>query len=545
MRWTDIKIGKRLAGGFGLVMLMIALMAAAGIWRLSSAGELSDQMVGGAMLKERLAAEWNSSVSVSMARVLGVVYGGAASASGGEAERAAALRKRNNDIQAQLEVLLVSKEEKELLRNTTATRKVYAATRDAVFRLLKEGDAAGARKLADEQYMQAFEVYLASLSRLTEHEAGIIRLLSAELEVNNRSGKHYLLVLGGGAIILGAWFAFVIGRSITAPLHVAVQIAQTVAAGDLTSRIEVHGKDETAMLLQALKDMNASLVKIVGQVRGGTDLIATASAQIAAGNFDLSSRTEQQASSLEETAASMEQLNSTVRQNSDNARQAHALALSASQDASVGGAVVSQVVDTMGQINASARKIVDIIGVIDGIAFQTNILALNAAVEAARAGEQGRGFAVVAAEVRTLAQRSASAANEIKHLIGDSVEKVDAGTRLVDQAGTTMAQLVHNVKRVSDIIGEISAASGEQSTGIEQVNQAIATMDEVTQQNAALVEQAAAAAASLQEQSEALADTVSVFQLDAGVAARVIPLGKHSERAARAPANVRRPQRLA
>ena len=278
--------------------------------------------------------------------------------------------------------------------------------------------------------------------------------------------------------------------------------------------------------MQALQEMNHSLVGMVGQVRSGTDTIATASSQIAAGNMDLSSRTEQQASSLEETAASMEELTTTVKQNADNARQANQLAAAASAVAVKGGAVVSQVVDTMASINDSSKKIVDIISVIDGIAFQTNILALNAAVEAARAGEQGRGFAVVATEVRNLAQRSAAAAKEIKTLIGDSVDKVAAGSKLVGEAGNTMDEVVASVRRVTDIMGEITAASVEQSAGIEQVNQAIAQMDEVTQQNAALVEEAAAAAHSLQDQAGSLAQVVGVFRLDGRHAAAVTTTAK-------------------
>ncbi|SFI42553.1 Methyl-accepting chemotaxis protein [Collimonas sp. OK307] len=305
--------------------------------------------------------------------------------------------------------------------------------------------------------------------------------------------------------------AFLISRSITRPLGEAIKVAQTVASGNLSSRIEVKTADETGQLMQALKDMNDSLLTVVGDVRTGTDTIATASSQIASGNQDLSARTEQQASSLEETAASMEQLTSTVKQNADNARQTNQLAVSASGVAIKGGGVVSQVVETMGSINTSAKMIVDIIGVIDSIAFQTNILALNAAVEAARAGEQGRGFAVVASEVRSLAQRSAAAAKEIKTLIGDSVEKVDIGVKLVDQAGITMDEIVDSVKRVTDIMSEIAAASEEQTAGIEQVNQAIMQMDQVTQQNAALVEEAAAAAESLQDQAANLVNVVSVF----------------------------------
>ncbi|NHZ43690.1 methyl-accepting chemotaxis protein [Massilia aquatica] len=333
------------------------------------------------------------------------------------------------------------------------------------------------------------------------------------------------MLVGGGvlAAVLAAVIAVWLARNITVPLGRAVAFAQQVAEGDLTAHVDASSTDEIGELLAALKTMNTALARIVGEVRTGTDTIATASAEISSGNFDLSSRTEQQAGSLEETASSMEELTATVKQNADNARQANQLATEASDVAVRGGAAVSQVVETMGAINDSAKKIVDIIGVIDGIAFQTNILALNAAVEAARAGEQGRGFAVVASEVRNLAQRSAGAAKEIKALIDNSVEKVELGTRLVDQAGVTMGEVVGSVRRVNDIISEIANASDEQRAGIEQVNAAITQMDEATQQNAALVEQAAAASASMQEQAAQLAEVVSVFKLD-GAAALVRPV---------------------
>jgi methyl-accepting chemotaxis protein len=317
------------------------------------------------------------------------------------------------------------------------------------------------------------------------------------------------------AVVLGIVLVVFVRRTVR-PLGILSKHVEAIGQGDLSQRLESKRRDEMGVITRAVESMRESLAKVVGQVRTGTDTIATASSQIAAGNMDLSSRTEQQASSLEETAASMEELTSTVKQNADNARQANQLAVSASEVAVKGGSVVSQVVDTMGSINASSRKIVDIIGVIDGIAFQTNILALNAAVEAARAGEQGRGFAVVAAEVRNLAQRSAAAAKEIKTLIGDSVDKVEEGSKQVAQAGKTMDEIVDSVKRVTDIMAEITAASQEQTSGIEQINQAITQMDQVTQQNAALVEEAAAAAASLQEQASSLSEVVSVFKLDNG-----------------------------
>jgi methyl-accepting chemotaxis protein len=330
---------------------------------------------------------------------------------------------------------------------------------------------------------------------------------------NERIFSWALTIIGVMAgVAIGAWII----RSITGSLDEALKIAESVAQGDLTREVRTHSNDEVGRLVQALKQMQDSLVGIVREVRSGTDTIATASGQIAAGTLDLSSRTEQQASSLEETASSMEELTSTVRQNADNARQANQMAVSAANVAGKGGAVVKQVVATMGAIDSSARKIVDIISTIDGIAFQTNILALNAAVEAARAGEQGRGFAVVATEVRSLAQRSAAAAKEIKVLIGDSVEQVNAGNKLVADAGQTMDEVVDSVKRVTDIMAEIMAATEEQSSGIEQVNQAVGQMDQVTQQNAALVEEASAAAASMQEQAASLSQTVSVFKLAAG-----------------------------
>jgi len=325
------------------------------------------------------------------------------------------------------------------------------------------------------------------------------------------------LALVVSAIVVAAVTAIglMLARKISRSLTEAIDVAKAIAAGDLTNTIHATSNDEVGQLMRAIDQMNRSLVHIVGDVRSSVNTIATASNEIASGNLDLSSRTEAQASSLQETASAMEELTSTVKQNADNARQASQLALSASEVATQGGNVVSQVIHTMDAINTSSRKIVDIISVIDGIAFQTNILALNAAVEAARAGEQGRGFAVVASEVRNLAQRSAAAAKEIKALIDDSVTNVEDGSRLVAQAGTTMEQVVTSVKSVTDVVNEISSASSEQSSGIEQVNQAIGQMDEATQQNAALVEQAAAAAQSLQDQAQQLEKTVGVFKLTA------------------------------
>ena len=379
---------------------------------------------------------------------------------------------------------------------------------------LRANDIKEANRLVTEMIRPLYQPVGADIEALMKQQLDV-----AKHEYDQAVARYATIRMASiGSIVAGVLFAFVFGlalvRGISRSLTQAVDTSNAVAQGDLTHIIDVDGKDEVAQLMSSLSAMKDSLVNIVGQVRGGTDTIASASSQIAAGNLDLSSRTEEQASSLEETAASMEQLTSTVKQNADNARQANQLAVAASGVALKGGSVVSQVVGTMDAINSSSRKIVDIIGVIDGIAFQTNILALNAAVEAARAGEQGRGFAVVAAEVRNLAQRSAAAAKEIKTLIGDSVAKVEEGSQQVTQAGKTMDEIVDSVKRVTDIMAEITAASQEQSAGIEQVNQAITQMDQVTQQNAALVEEAAAAAASLQEQASNLSQVVGVFKLD-------------------------------
>ncbi|SDY93437.1 methyl-accepting chemotaxis protein [Variovorax sp. YR634] len=424
---------------------------------------------------------------------------------------------------AEYATLISEPEERELYPVFEKLLAQYALEHNKIVAISNTQDIDQAANLIRGKSQTLSREMNATLDKLTQvNLAGALRAGQTADAVHGRA-RLWVLGLLLGSIALGLGLALWIARIVARPLAEAVKVAQSVAAGDLTSRIEARTTDETGQLLEALKGMNDSLVKIVSEVRTGTDTIATASSQIASGNQDLSSRTEEQASSLEQTAASMEELTSTVKQNADNARQANQLAVSASEVAVKGGSVVSQVVDTMGSINASSKKIVDIIGVIDGIAFQTNILALNAAVEAARAGEQGRGFAVVASEVRSLAQRSAAAAKEIKTLIGDSVEKVEEGSKQVAEAGRTMDEIVGSVRRVTDIMGEITAASQEQTSGIEQINQAITQMDQVTQQNAALVEEASAAAQSLQEQAGSLVQSVSIFKLDANAAATTRP----------------------
>ncbi|ONN67174.1 methyl-accepting chemotaxis protein [Herbaspirillum sp. VT-16-41] len=366
---------------------------------------------------------------------------------------------------------------------------------------------------------QAFQNYLSLLDEIDKlaqvNLDGSVQS-TRTAEATYQQARVWVVSILAGALLAGLALALFIARVISTPLRTAGEFAHRIAAGDLTAEIAAQSRDETGQLTEALVSMNTSLRRIVSQVRSGTDTIATASGQISSGNLDLSSRTEEQASSLEETASAMEELTSTVRQNAENARQANQLALSASTIAEEGGNVVRQVIQTMGRIDTSSKKIVDIISVIDGIAFQTNILALNAAVEAARAGEQGRGFAVVATEVRSLAQRSATAAKEIKTLIDNSVEQVGLGSGLVQQAGVTISEVVSSVQRVTDVMAEISAASNEQTQGIEQVNQAITQMDEVTQQNAALVEEAASASHSLSHQTRQLSELVGVFRLPGG-----------------------------
>jgi len=421
-------------------------------------------------------------------------------------------------LRKKYESQITEPEERAIYPEVSKMLDVVVAEHPKIIALSRDNKNAEARALmkgeSTKNYRKAVEL-LDQLSTINEHGSDVSNKLADDTYSNARLWIIGMLVL---CIVAAMTLAIMVARIISRPLTEAVKVARQVADGDLTADIRQDSEDETGQLLGALKQMNDNLLRIVGSVRQGTDTIATASSEIASGNLDLSSRTEEQAGSLEETASAMEELTSTVKQNADNARQANQLATTASEVAVQGGAVVGKVVDTMGSINESSRKIFDIISVIDGIAFQTNILALNAAVEAARAGEQGRGFAVVASEVRSLAQRSSAAAKEIKTLIDDSVAKVDVGSKLVEQAGSTMDEVVSSVKRVTDIVGEISSATQEQSTGLEQINRAIAQMDEVTQQNAALVEEAAAAAQSLQEQAGKLAQTVSVFKLDGNAA---------------------------
>jgi len=511
--FANLNISKRLNLGFAIILFSAIGVIAVSIGRLHTVAETTQAMMEKPLAKERLVSDWYRTIHTSVRRTTAIAKSADPSLSAFFAEDAATSTKLSNEQQKALEALLSSDKEKSLFAQLTSVRKSYIAARDAISKAKAAGQVEEANRILEKDFPAAAKGYLDALQQLLDLQRSSIDQIAASIHDLYLTSRNLLIAFGALLFVAGWLFAWRLAISITRPLNQAVSIAETVAAGDLSSRIDTSRKDETGKLLQALKTMNDNLLRIVGQVRNGTDTIATASSEIASGNMDLSSRTEQQAGALEETASTMEELTSTVKQNADNARQANQLAQSASQVAVQGGSVVSQVIDTMGAINDSSRKIVDIISVIDGIAFQTNILALNAAVEAARAGEQGRGFAVVASEVRSLAQRSASAAKEIKELIDNSVEKVGSGSKLVEQAGATMTEVVASVRRVTDIVGEISSASQEQSDGIEQVNRAIAQMDESTQQNAALVEQAAAAAQSLQDQAHTLTEVVSIFKL--------------------------------
>jgi len=519
MGFLSLNIANRLRLGFGLLLAFIAVIACVGVYSLNQLHKGTTELADGVWPRARQANIALDNVRGSIGRIFQLV------AVDDPAVRAQAAERLNANIAAtdkalqDLEPLLVTETGKAALADAKERRKDYMALVEQVKALLKDNKTEEARALAFGKTYDALQAFAKSLRKQVEFQEGRFESASNDADAVHATALRIIGGMAVTALLLAIAAAVVITRSVVRPLNRAVEVARTVAAGDLTSRIEVQGKDEAAQMMQALKEMNASLSSLVLDVRTGSDEIATAAREIATGNLELSSRTEQQAGALEETASSMEEMTSTVRQNAENALQANQLAASASDVARRGGQVVARVVETMGDIDQASRKIVEIISVIDGIAFQTNILALNAAVEAARAGEQGRGFAVVAGEVRTLAQRSAAAAKEIKGLIDDSVAKVSVGSQLVSDAGTTMDEVVTSVQRVTDIVAEISSASREQEGGITQINQAITEMDSVTQQNAALVEEAAGAAGSLQEQADRLAQMAAVFKVEMPAAA--------------------------
>ncbi len=515
MNISNLKIGTRLGLGFGVVVVLLAAVAIIAVSRIQLINQATERILGDSFVKLTLARQIQTEVNVQGRLLRNAIIGAADPEEvRAQLEKLDASLKTNEEYIVKLNTMLTLPKGRELFKTLSEHREAYTKERLVIVKLIKDGQAEQAGKHVSKELRAVQVPYFNAINAMEDFQEALMKKDGEQIASDGAMAAQMTVILSVTAAIAAVLIGWFITRSITVPVNRAVVLAQTVAAGDLSGHIDVQSKDEIGALLRALNEMTLSLNNIVGQVRTSTDEIATATAEVATGNMDLSSRTEQQASALEETASSMEELTSTVKQNSDNARQANTLAVSAVDVARQGGVVVSEVVTTMGHINASAGKISDIIGVIDGIAFQTNILALNAAVEAARAGEQGRGFAVVASEVRNLAQRSAGAAKEIKTLINDSVEQVQAGNQLVAKAGTTMTEVVASIQRVTDIMTEITAASREQEVGIEQINQAISEMDSVTQQNAALVEEAAAATAALEGQASHLAQVVSVFTLD-------------------------------
>lgn len=515
MNITNLKIGTRLVANNVVMGLLLVVCIALGITMLGRVNAGTAMIVTDSVPKAAQATQAMGDINNIAIALSSMLLNEDSEARKTQQTVIAASQRGLQDKLGYLKRTVDLPKGKALLRKALEADAQYAICTHHLLTLLAADTPDVQKAYLNQTFGPALVAYKAAINDIIGFEVERMNGYSEHAATTYANSRSMMLGLGATALLFAAVMGIRITLSITRPLNRALTLANTVAAGDLTSRIDVRTTEETGQLLRALKNMNGSLMKIVAEVRNGTDAIASASGHIASGNLDLSSRTEQQASSLEETASSMEELTSTVRRNADDAREANGLALLASETAVKGGAVVLQVVETMSSINQSSRMIVDIIGVIDGIAFQTNILALNAAVEAARAGEAGRGFAVVAAEVRTLAQRSAVAAKEIKALIDDSVGQVDAGSKLAERAGAAMEEIVDSVKRVGAIMGKITAAAQEQTVGIEQVNQAIGQMDRVTQQNAALVEEATAAAQSMQEQVAKLANVVSVFKLDA------------------------------
>jgi methyl-accepting chemotaxis protein len=524
MQLNQWKIGPRLALGFGVVVALMVAIVAITVTRLHGLHSDSAMLLD---LQQRAATAgaWRNAVHLNTTRTLAIVK------SGGNADVIAyfegpmkATSEGVNDLQKQLTQSIDSDKGKALLTAIATQRSSYMAIRADLLAKLKGGDIAAGQDMVNSKMVPAIDTYIASIDALARYQDARVKERGEQLAADVQQAAMLALGLLATAVVAALGLGWCISRSITGPLRRTQQAAEHIAAGDLAQPVHVEGRDEAADMQRALQGMQQSLRKLVGDVRAGSDSIGTASAQIASGNQDLSSRTEQTSSSLQQAASNLEELTGTVSQTAESARTANQLAASASTAAQRGGSVVAQVVSTMEEINQSSRRIADIIGTIDGIAFQTNILALNAAVEAARAGEQGRGFAVVAGEVRSLAQRSATAAREIKSLIQASVDKVDTGAQLVQDAGSAMRDSVDGVQRVTDVIAEISAATSAQSNGLRVINDAVSGLDQMTQQNAALVEQSAAAAESMAEQSRSLGRVVAMFKVGAGAGARSTPL---------------------
>jgi methyl-accepting chemotaxis protein len=510
----DLKIAAKLILGFIAVLLLTCFLGIFSIFQLTNLNRATDEIGNDLMPSSIAGMGMKESVSRMRSQEAQLATAENAEEAKKYAERTneavEAFRKYHTTFLKEAD----TSDDKKALDELLLAFNEYAQFSNKIGSLAKEGKTQEAIAVLRTESSNSNKKMRGMLDKIVDAQIVAGQLAASNSNKLFLNARMLIVIAMIASIAIGFSMAIWLARIVSTPLRNAVSLAQSIATGDLTRSVEAESTCETGQLIRALSEMNASLLTVVSEVRAGTEQINSAAIEIASGNLDLSSRTEEQASALEETASSMEEITATVKHNGDNARQANILSQTATSIAVKGGSVVSEVVSTMTSINESSKKIVDIISVIDGIAFQTNILALNAAVEAARAGEQGRGFAVVASEVRSLAQRSASAAKEIKELINDSVEKVSQGTRLVDSAGSTMQEVVDSVKRVSDIISEITAAGQEQTSGIEQINQAIIQMDSVTQQNSALVEEAAAAAATLQEQSANLVQVVSVFKLD-------------------------------
>jgi len=516
MRFKDLKIGVRMGLGFGLLIVMLLGMMLVSVLRLQEISALTDHIVENDWVKAEAANVINATTRANGRRTMELVLANDPVHVAG-VKAAIELNKKTIGLALEtLDHIIDLPEERLLLTQLKEARAKYVQSFSRVTQLVGEGQRDQAIALLNAQTLPALDALQVPINALTDLQKQNVASGSAELRDNIRLARLLVLTLGGLGVVLGSGLAYWLTVTLTRPIGEAVKMARTIASGDLSSTSAPRNQDEGGQLLTALQDMNESLADIVQRVRRGADGLATATSQIAAGNMDLSTRTEQQASALEQTAASMEELADTVKHNFASGSHASELAISAVEVATRGGTVVAKVVSTMEAIQRSSNEISDIIGLIDGIAFQTNILALNAAVEAARAGEQGRGFAVVASEVRSLAGRSAAAAKQIKDLIGVSVTNVNEGCKLVQQAGSTMDEIVVGVRRVADLMREVTAASQDQTSGISQVNQAVGQMDQVTQQNAALVEEAAAAAQSLEHQAKSLLQTVNVFHFGAG-----------------------------